>query len=110
LTVYCVAREIESGEGQSRELQGILRLTVNENGSMRFGKDNEVKAILGQILALLVRPAFGRGADRRVAGQSMVCSVAVGPLCRVRESGRRLRRLRPLRHLHCLLRIRRIRR
>jgi hypothetical protein len=48
-----------------------------------FGEDDDLKAILGQFAALLVRPAPGRSADRRVAGQSLVCSVAVGPLRRV---------------------------
>jgi hypothetical protein len=75
-----------------------------------FVKNDDLKAILGQFAALLVRPASGPSADRRVAGQSLVCSVAVGPLRRVRESMRRLRRvrhLRHLRHLRCLRRIRR---
>jgi hypothetical protein len=35
-----------------------------------FSNDNDVKAFLGQFSALLVRPAPGHGADRRVAGQS----------------------------------------
>jgi hypothetical protein len=34
-----------------------------------FGEDDDLKAILGQFAALLVRPAPGRRADRRVAGQ-----------------------------------------
>jgi hypothetical protein len=58
-----------------------------------FGEDDDLKAILGQFAALLARPAPGRSADRRVAGQSLVCSVAVGPLRRVPESMRRLRRV-----------------
>jgi hypothetical protein len=72
-----------------------------------FGEDDDLKAILGQFAALLVRPAPGRSADRRVAGQSLVCSVAVGPLRRVPESMRRLRSVRHLRHLRCLRCIRR---
>jgi hypothetical protein len=35
-----------------------------------FGEDDDLKAILGQFAALLARPARGRSADRRVAGQS----------------------------------------
>jgi hypothetical protein len=58
-----------------------------------FGEDDDLKAILGQFAALLARSAPGRSADRRVAGQSLVCSVAVGPLRRVPESMRRLRRV-----------------
>jgi hypothetical protein len=58
-----------------------------------FGEDDDLKAILGQFAALLARPAPGGSADRRIAGQSLVCSVAVGPLHRVPESMRRLRRV-----------------
>jgi hypothetical protein len=72
-----------------------------------FREDDDLKAILGQFAALLVRPAPSRSADRRVAGQCLVCSIAVGPLRRVPESMRRLRRVRHLRHLRCLRRIRR---
>jgi hypothetical protein len=69
-------------------------LTVDENGSLGgFGEDDDLKAILGQFAALLAQPAPGRSADRRVAGQSSVCSVAVSPLRRVPESMRRLRRV-----------------
>jgi ATP-dependent DNA ligase len=64
-----------------------------------FGEDDDLKAILRQFAALLVRPAPGCGADRRVVGQSLVCSVAVGSLRRVRESMRRLRRVRHLRRI-----------
>jgi hypothetical protein len=75
-----------------------------------FVEDDDLKAILGQFAALLIRPAPGRGADRRVVGQSLVCSDTVGSLRRVRESMRRLRRVWHLRHVRRLRHLRRIRR
>jgi hypothetical protein len=45
-------------------------LTVNENDSLGFGEVDDLKAILLNLSALLVRPAPGRGADRRGVGLS----------------------------------------
>jgi hypothetical protein len=50
---YRVARESKSGAGQSRELQFLQRLTVNENGSLEFWWRRGLEGDFGKFVGIV---------------------------------------------------------